>query len=178
MKVLVVASHPNLDESNINKKLINLFKTETDYTLSVLDEKYKHRNINVKEEQDLLLSHDIIVFQFPLYWYNVTPLMKEYFDVVYLDGFCFGKGCMLGHKNYFTLVSCGANKDHFTKDDIGFSFQEMFTYIKGMINKSNGKYHGAIGTFDSNNIKDAEILNALNEVKNKIYDIKCKISSN
>jgi Flavodoxin-like fold len=42
----------------------------TDPTISDLYEEYPTFDINVQREQELLLAHDIIVFQHPFYWQN------------------------------------------------------------------------------------------------------------
>jgi len=57
-----------------------------------LYETYPDFHIDVEKEQELLLAHDIIVLQHPLYWYSVPALMKEWMDVVLEIGFAYGAG--------------------------------------------------------------------------------------
>ncbi|WP_258875145.1 NAD(P)H-dependent oxidoreductase [Paenibacillus sp. VMFN-D1] len=48
-----------------------------------LYKEYPNENIDFKHEQELLRSHDRIVFQFPLYGYSTPPLMKMWVDEVF-----------------------------------------------------------------------------------------------
>ena len=43
------------------------------------------------EEQQRLADHDLIVLQFPLYWYTGPALLKEWLDLVWLQGFAYGE---------------------------------------------------------------------------------------
>lgn len=66
MKILIIATHPNIQNSLVNKFWMENLKKEKNVTLRFLDELYPDRNINIKKEQELLEIHDRIVFQFSL----------------------------------------------------------------------------------------------------------------
>ena len=51
---------------------------------------YPRHNINADTEQKQLLDHDIIAFQFPMFWYAAPSLLKEWTDLVLEQGFAFG----------------------------------------------------------------------------------------
>lgn len=44
-------------------------------------------NLNVKKEQEKLLNADVIVFQFPVYWYNCPAVLRNWFEKVFEHGF-------------------------------------------------------------------------------------------
>ncbi|RXL71629.1 flavodoxin family protein, partial [Citrobacter sp. AAK_AS5] len=48
--------------------------------------------IDVAAEQALVRAHDRIVFQFPLFWFSMPPLLKVWFDQVLGYGFVYGPG--------------------------------------------------------------------------------------
>ena len=57
---------------------------------------------DVEREQD----HDRITYQFPMYWYSVTPLLKKWLDDVLTDGFAYGStGNKLEGKDPQVIVS-------------------------------------------------------------------------
>ena len=73
MKHLVIVTHPNIDESKVNKSWINELEQYNDkVTIHQLYNEYPDLNIDVAKEQELLLNHDSIIIQFPLHWFN-TP---------------------------------------------------------------------------------------------------------
>lgn len=47
---------------------------------------------NAEEEQGKFKDADLVIFQFPIYWFSVPALMKKYIDEVYAHGVFFGMG--------------------------------------------------------------------------------------
>ena len=92
MKTLIIVAHPNLGESKINQAWTQALQAQEDVTVHVLYGVYPDGRINVKREQQLLDSHERIIFQYPLYWYSTPPLLKQWFDEVLEPGWAFGPG--------------------------------------------------------------------------------------
>lgn len=76
MKKLLIAIHPKLDdESRCNRKLIYTVKSyKAVDTIKDIYSLYPDFKINVQEEQKALDSHDMIIFQYPVWWYAMPPL--------------------------------------------------------------------------------------------------------
>jgi len=107
MKVLVNIFHPNLAESNVNKAWMKRLEKE-DVTVNNIYERYPNWEIDVEKEQELLLKHDRIVFQFPFYWYSTPPLMKKWLDDVLTFGWAYGtNGTQLHGKEFVLAISVG-----------------------------------------------------------------------
>ena len=78
-KTLIILAHPNMADSRLNKALIEAIKDEPHITIHDIYAHYKTaENIDVKKEQELLISHERIVFQFPLYWFSTPGLLKDW----------------------------------------------------------------------------------------------------
>lgn len=90
MKTLVILAHPNISESKINSAWINGANAPGQATIRNIYEIYPDGKIDVEVEQSLILSHDAILLQFPLYWFNVPPLLKQWLDDVLTPGFAYG----------------------------------------------------------------------------------------
>ena len=90
-KILVVSGHPRLNQSLANKTILETLKDKgADFTLLRLDEE----GFAPQEEKDqaLLKDADIIVFQFPIFWYSYPSLMKHWVEEVFAHGFAYGTG--------------------------------------------------------------------------------------
>lgn len=112
MKTLVIVAHPNLTESKINKMWVNRLHQENGITVHDLYSEYPEGKINVEREQQLLLEHDRIVFQFPFYWYSSPSLLKEWQDVVLTYGWAYGsQGTKLHGKDFILAISTGGPED-------------------------------------------------------------------
>ena len=112
MKKLVIITHPNLENSKINKSWESeLKKYPESFTIHNLYDKYPHLNFNVGDEQTLLLEYDEIIFQFPFHWFSVPFALKKYIDEILTNGWAFGpNGDKLKDKKIHFAVSTGGQK--------------------------------------------------------------------
>lgn len=110
-KTLVIVAHPALhDSSRVNQKLANICHKHVD-TVHDLYAKYPDGKINILHEQQLLLQHDRVIFQFPVWWYSCPSLLKEWLDVVLTYGWAYGEGGDKLHgKQWGLAVTAGGSK--------------------------------------------------------------------
>lgn len=108
--------HPNLASSRANKALAKAaqgagIEVRNLYAL------YPDGKVDVKKEQAALTATDRIVLQFPMYWYSMPSLMKEWLDQVLEYGWAYGSsGNALQGKKVFLAVTQGAGADDYTAD--------------------------------------------------------------
>jgi glutathione-regulated potassium-efflux system ancillary protein KefG len=91
-RVLVLFAHPVLERSRVNRRLLDAIRDLEGITIHDLYEDYPTLAIDVKREQELLIAHDVIVFQHPFYWYSVPAILKEWQDLVLEHGWAYGHG--------------------------------------------------------------------------------------
>lgn len=91
-KVLVQFAHPVLERSRVNRRLLAAARGLDGITINDLYETYPTFDLDVRREQELLLAHDVIVFQHPFYWYSTPAILKEWQDLVLEHGWAYGKG--------------------------------------------------------------------------------------
>lgn len=78
MKKLIIVCHPNIEESTINKRWVEeLEKYPDNFTIHNIYKTYPDGVINVEKEQKLMDEFDTVIFQYPLYWFNCPPLLKQ-----------------------------------------------------------------------------------------------------
>ena len=107
-KILVLLAHPSSDRSEAIKPLAKITSDIEGVTLVDLYAEYPKLNIDVDIEQRRLLSHDVIVFMHPLYWYSTPAILKEWQDLVLEHGFAYGsEGVALQGKIFFNALSAG-----------------------------------------------------------------------
>jgi glutathione-regulated potassium-efflux system ancillary protein KefG len=107
-RVLLQFIHPALERSRVNASLLEAVIDLPGVTLNDLYEQYPDGAIDVRREQSLLLEHDAIVFQHPLYWYSSPALFKEWQDLVLEHGFAYGqRGTKLVGKYWLSALSAG-----------------------------------------------------------------------
>lgn len=139
-RVLVLFAHPVLERSRVNRRLLDSIKDLDGVTINDLYEEYPTLNIDVKREQELLLAHDVIVFQHPFYWYSVPAILKEWQDLVLEHGWAYGHGgTQLRGKITFNAISTGGPETAYTKGGYNrFTIRELMApwdqtaYLCGM----------------------------------------------
>lgn len=132
-KILVVSGHPRLSQSLANRTILETLKEKgPDFTLLRLDE--EGWEPQVEKDQALLKDADVIVFQFPIFWYSYPALMKHWVEDVFAHGFAYGTaGTALKGKKFqisFTTGSpasayrAGGPNGHMMEDFL-FNFQQI-----------------------------------------------------
>ena len=114
--ILVLFAHPAYQKSRANRHLVELISDIESVTFHDLYEAYPDYHVDVRREQQLLVDHDIIVFQHPLYWYSSPALLKEWMDLVLEHGFAYGDTSALRGKRLFTAITTGGGADAYTKE--------------------------------------------------------------
>ena len=111
-KVLVLFAHPRLQASVVQNAMLKTIRDLDDVTVRDLYAIYPDFLIDVAREQELLLAHDLIVFQHPFYWYSSPAIIKEWQDLVLENGWAYGTGgTALNGKFLMNAISTGGNRD-------------------------------------------------------------------
>jgi putative NADPH-quinone reductase len=107
---LIIVAHPNLEKSVANRTIIEaLKKSNLEIEVRNLTDLYPDFKIDAESEQTALLKHDTVVFQYPIFWYNMPAILKHWFDVVFQHQFAYGsKGDKLKGKNFLPSFTVGA----------------------------------------------------------------------
>jgi glutathione-regulated potassium-efflux system ancillary protein KefG len=107
-RVLVLFAHPVLERSRVNRRLLSAIRGLENVTIHDLYESYPTLAIDVAREQELLVEHDVVVFQHPFYWYSTPAILKEWQDLVLEHGWAYGPaGTKLRGKITLNAISTG-----------------------------------------------------------------------
>jgi glutathione-regulated potassium-efflux system ancillary protein KefG len=111
-KILIIFAHPRFEKSKTNRALLKNIAQIPEVTLNDLYEQYPNFNIDVKREQELLLTHQIIIWHHPFYMYGSPPLLKQWIDLVLEYGWAHGKeGDFLKGKIILNALTAGGTKE-------------------------------------------------------------------
>jgi len=137
--VLIQFAHPLLSKSVIQKVLLKYCRNIKGVTFNDLYEHYPDLYIDIKREQDLLVAHDIVIFQHPFYWYSCPAIVKQWMDLVLEYDWAYGhNGNMLKGKKMFNAISCGGGKktygphgyNHYPINDFLLPFRQTASLCK------------------------------------------------
>lgn len=151
MKTIIILAHPNIDQSVVNKSWIEaLAQKNPEAKIHNIYKNYPDWKIDVAKEQALLEKYDRIILQFPIYWYNMPPLLKKWLDDVFAYGWAYGStGNKLAGKEFGLAVSTGGAESAYTPDQYG-TINELLKPLESTAKFVSAKYipyhvfHGAL----------------------------------
>lgn len=116
---LIILAHPNIDNSIANKTIVeDLHNNVADIEIRNIHQLYPNYQIDVKEEQSALLRHDLIILQYPMYWFNMPAILKIWFDEVFTYQFAYGsKGDKLKNKKLLVSLTVGQPEQNFQENN-------------------------------------------------------------
>jgi glutathione-regulated potassium-efflux system ancillary protein KefF len=97
-EVLVLVAHPELEQSRANRRMLQaarqLQAVAAPGRIEVRDlyALYPDYLIDVAAEQAALASAKLVVWQHPIHWYGMPPLLKLWLDEVLAFGWAYGPG--------------------------------------------------------------------------------------
>ncbi|TCM58142.1 Kef-type potassium/proton antiporter accessory protein (CPA2 family) [Rhizobium sp. PP-F2F-G48] len=116
-RVLILFAHPGQRHSRLNVRMAREAAQLDGVTFVDLYAEYPRFNIDIDAEQARLVAHDVILFQFPIYWYSVPALLKEWQDLVLEYGFAYGQsGSKLAGKLFLPVVTTGGARDAYREE--------------------------------------------------------------
>ncbi|SHK56919.1 NAD(P)H-dependent oxidoreductase [Epilithonimonas mollis] len=129
---LIILAHPAYETSVANKTVIEeLLKSNLDLEIRNIHEMYPDYKIDVKAEQETLLRHQTIIFQYPFYWYNMPAILKHWFDLVFEYQFAYGSdGDKLKGKNFVPSFTVGSSESSYNV--LGFQHFRIYEFCKNL----------------------------------------------
>lgn len=148
---LVVSGHTNLDESFANKIILDelqMLLPEAEFIF--LDRLYPNFQINVPVEQQYLTKAEVIVLQFPFFWYGIPSLMKKWMEDVFVHGFSHGStGNKLHGKKLIVSFTSGAPQEMYRNGGLqNYTIEEFLPPLKQFANLCGMKWQGYIYSGD------------------------------
>lgn len=141
-KVLILFAHPSQHRSEVNASLIKAANKIDHVTVVDLYNDYPKFNIDIDKEQQRLLEHDVVIFQFPLYWYSTPAILKEWQDMVLEYGFAYGtEGKSLEGKIFLSAITAGGKEEAYQTNGYNqFTIRELLHPLEQMASLTNMVY--------------------------------------
>lgn len=131
-EVLVLLAHPEMEHSRVNRRLAARAREAAAASagrIAVRDlyALYPDYWIDVAAEQALLAAAKLVVWQHPVHWYHMPPLMKLWCDEVLSFGWAYGPGgTALSGKDLWLVASTGGAEASYRPDSYNRYFFDAF----------------------------------------------------
>jgi glutathione-regulated potassium-efflux system ancillary protein KefF len=132
-EILVLVAHPELEQSRANRRMLIEARSLQDVlppgriVVRDLYALYPDYLIDVPAEQALLATAKLVVWQQPIHWYGMPPLLKLWVDEVLAFGWAYGPdGTALRGKDLWLVASTGGPEDSYRPDSYNRYFFDAF----------------------------------------------------
>ncbi len=112
--ILILTAHPQMEQSRINLAMMQAAAGIDRVQVRDLYALYPDYMIDVAAEQAALRNASLVVWQHPIHWYHMPPLMKLWVDEVLSFGWAYGPhGEALKGKDLWLVASTGGSDDSY-----------------------------------------------------------------
>lgn len=140
--ILIVSGHTNTTSDSVaNRTILETLESAIPACRTVyLDRLYPDFNIDVEAEQENLKWADVIVLQFPVFWFSFPSIMHRWMEQTFLHGFSHGAtGDKLRGKKLIISYTTGAPAEM-------MSFDGFFEFVRAACGFTGMEYAGSIHT--------------------------------
>jgi putative NADPH-quinone reductase len=127
-RLIVYYAHPGKRYSHANAAMVSRAAAISEITLVDLYAQYPRFDTNIDRERQRLLDHDVILLQFPMFWYSTPSLLKEWQDLVLEHGFAYGLGGDKLKGKYMMLAVTAAG-DSMAYSENGYQHYPIRTFL-------------------------------------------------
>ncbi|WP_298632969.1 NAD(P)H-dependent oxidoreductase [uncultured Umboniibacter sp.] len=165
-KVLVLFAHPALDASVTNAPLFKTAQQTEGVTAVDLYAEYPKHHIDVEREQQRLLEHDVVIFQFPMFWYSTPAMLKEWQDLVLEYGFAYGSDgtALKGKILLCSLTAGGAESDYCSEGQNQYTIPQLLRPVQQMASLCQMHFLPPLVLFGSRTAKQESRLSSHNQL--------------
>ncbi|MBV7532198.1 NAD(P)H-dependent oxidoreductase [Chitinophaga sp. sic0106] len=129
---------------------------------------------DITAEQEKVLWADLVIYQFPLWWFSMPAILKGWFDRVYTNGFGYGTGQRYGGgklagKKGMLLITTGGDVNTFTNRGIHGNIHDLLFPIHHGIMWYTGM--AALPPFlvhSANHISETDVNKSIEELKERL----------
>lgn len=171
-------AHPGHSFSHANSAMFRAAQGVEGITSVDLYHEYPRHIIRINHEQEQLTRHDVILLQFPLFWYSAPSLIKEWIDLVFEHGFAYGEGGnQLRGKWLMLAVTASAPKDAYSPQGYQhFPLRTFLTPFEQTARLSQMRFAAPYVLYDSQSVDPADHANGfarlLTAIRDDEYDLE------
>ena len=132
-QLTIILAHSDYSKSIANKTVMEeVQKQYPDVQIRNIAALYPDFAIDVEAEQQNLVRSDVVLLQFPVNWYNMPAIMKQWLDKVLTFGFAYGPGGdKLKGKTVLLSITAGAMKESYTPiGHMHFRLEQFFNNVE------------------------------------------------
>ena len=174
----LVFAHPYPQRSRANRSLLEAVRDLPEVQVRSLYDLYPDFAIDVEVEQEALSRARIVVWQNPIYWYSVPPLLKLWFDKVLAYGWAYGEGeqALRGKVCQWVTTTGGDPAAWRLQGQHGHPFERFVTPIEQTANFCGMRWESPLVVYGSHRISSAQLHQAGHDYRERLLALVARES--
>jgi len=172
-KATLLNFHPSPSRSKANARLLSAVAGRTDIRIVSMRERYpegiKDLNEDGAREIEIMRSTRNLILQFPVQWYSVPGLLKDWLDVVLTRAYYIHphtEGVTLSSLNVWLAMTAGNTPDAYTEHgQNGFQMDDILTPLKAVAFRAGWAWHSPYILYGANRLTDEALSQAALEYR-------------
>ena len=181
-RLTVYFAHPAQRTSRVNRPMATAARQLQGVTFIDLYEHYPRHDIDIAAEQARIVDSDVILFQFPLFWYSTPSIIKEWIDLVLEHGFAYGSGgdALRGKMMMLALTAAGPQEAYCEAGYQNFALRTFLTPLEQTARLCQMRFlpphvlHSALSAPQTGEVARhvAGYVRLLEALRDDLYDLK------
>jgi putative NADPH-quinone reductase len=159
--ILILSAHPDLAASRANKALLEAARALPGVAVHDLHAAYPDGRIDAAGEARRLLDGGDLVLQFPLQWYSVPSLLKDWLDAVLTRMFYLepeAEGSRLRGRKLTVAVTVGAPAQAYSAEGRnGATMAELLRPLEAVAHRCGLQWQPPFVVYDARDASDAQL---------------------
>lgn len=177
-KTVIFIDHPHFDSSVVNRRWAEeLRKYPDEFVVHNLQSVYPRGVIDPAVEHSLIENNESLIFEFPLYWYNCPPLLKQWFDIVLTKDWAYGKAHRLEGRKVALAVSCGGSQKDYGGENAEKTLEQYLKPFTQSFAYCRAEYCGTYAFFGAEDPSIATVENIADSAKRYVEYIRSVVES-
>lgn len=162
---LVLVAHPNLNESRVNAAWVKALQRDGRMTVRVLADVVGPHGFDVHSEQQQLMRHSRVIFQFPFHWYGPPPLLNQWLDEVLERGWAYGPGgnALDGKFLSVAVTTWSRAQDYAYTGKYGVTLKELLAPFRATAIRAGMEPGGHYALHGAGDYDDSELQNTADD---------------
>lgn len=165
-KTLVIFAHPHFEYSKANLELIKIYEGVENLDFKDLYEDYPDFHIQAFKERKRIRDYERLIFQFPLIWFSLPPLLKLWIDEVFDMTWTMEKNHPLQNKDAIIIVTAGGKAENYSATGMyGTTLDILLKSLTLSLKVNQIEVKELIAIHDADDLSKAELENISEKIK-------------
>ena len=173
MSTVLLLTHPDFGASRANRALLSGLTDVPDLEVAELYALYADGHIDARAERERLLRATRLVFQFPLQWYSIPALLKQWQDAVLTPLFYLEPEVAASTAGLplFAATTTGGPLASYRPGGTAMTINDLFAPLRATARKCGWRWQVPFAVYGVASLDDASLARAGEDYRSALLSV-------